>query len=77
MRLWLLTQVEHCGYDTHDSVVVAAKTEEEAQLINPNGEWGRRWTSWASTPDAVKVEYIGEAVLGTEAGIILASFNAG
>jgi len=32
---------------------------------------------WASDLEAIKVEYLGEAKEGTEAGIVLASFNAG
>ena len=32
---------------------------------------------WATNADQVDAEYIGDAVKGTEAGVICASFNAG
>ena len=35
MNLYLLTQTENTGYDTYDSCVVIANTEEEAKLIHP------------------------------------------
>jgi hypothetical protein len=38
MKLWLISQSENNGYDTFDSAVVAAETEEEARLIYP-GDW--------------------------------------
>ncbi len=87
MKLWLLTQGERCSYDTFDSVVVAAETEEEAKKIHPTEiwDWAREepydfWKNqsfWAKTPEGVDAELLGEAVAGTEAGIVLASFNAG
>ena len=42
-------------------------------------EYGQpyRWGDWAYGPAGVEAEYIGEAKEGTEAGVILASFNAG
>src|SRR6266550_3316382 len=33
MKLWLISQYVNAGYDTYDSAVVAAETEEEARLI--------------------------------------------
>ena len=33
--------------------------------------------TWASSPDRVDAEYLGEAKDGTEAGVVCASFNAG
>lgn len=38
LKLWLISQNERKGWDTFDSAVVAAKTAEEARLINPDGE---------------------------------------
>lgn len=80
MKLWLLSQDENTGYDTYDSVVVAAKSEEEARLILPseyqNWEDGCNY-SWVNDPKLVKVELIGTAVRGTKVGVVLASFNAG
>jgi len=74
MKLYLISQNFNRGYDTYDSAVVTARNEGEARNteIGSIGEFG----SWV-TPDKVKVELIGTAIKGTEAGIILDSFNAG
>lgn len=88
MKLWLLSQGDHNGYDTFDSMVVAAETEQEARLIHPTETWvftkeiqgydyWKNDFTWASSPESVEVKLIGEAVEGTAKGIILASFNAG
>jgi hypothetical protein len=83
MKLWLLKQFESNGYDTYDSMVVAAETEDDARLIHPSIGWQNKtgwptvYDDWAKTPDQVKVTLIGEAVDGTEPGAILRSFNAG
>lgn len=77
MMLWKISQDTKGGYDTYDSAIVAAETETEARLINPEGEWGLVFSAWALSPDDVKVELIGHAIEGTQSGVILASFNAG
>lgn len=79
MKLWLLTQSDNSGYDTYDSCIVAAKTEEEARDIHPGGEvgWKYQRNSWAKSPDTVKVELLGTARKGTEVGMILSSYRAG
>lgn len=79
MKLFLLTQEVENGWDTFDSMIVAAKNEKEARLITPpNGEFGRTpYTCWAHSPEQVQVKLIGTAVKDTPAGIVLASFNAG
>lgn len=76
LKLWLISQEENTGWDTFDSAVVAAKTEKEARLINPDGEWST-YSAWCSSPDKVHVEYLGIATEGVEPGIVLSSFNAG
>lgn len=80
LRLWLLTGTS-TGYDTYDTILVAAETEEEAKQIlpAPTYSWGTSGLTevWAKSPDKVKAEYIGVAVAGVEAGVILSSFNAG
>ncbi len=92
MKLWLISQSVNSGYDTYDSAVVAAMTEEEAKVISPsefykwlNGSWYFETISgflpsengsWADPKD-VSVELLGEALETTEAGVICASFNAG
>ncbi len=83
MNLYLLTQEENSGYDSYDSMVVAAETEDRARLIHPDtwsdNPWGRTQFlfDWALSPDQVSVTLIGTAVEGTKAGVILSSFNAG
>jgi hypothetical protein len=59
------------NYDTYDSAIVAADSEEEARNMPVGDKY-----SWCEPKD-VQVEYIGEAKDGTEKGIILSSFNAG
>lgn len=81
MKLWRISQSANPGYDTYDSAVVAAETEQQARETEPS-----RWdeeevyptctTSWCA-PEYVTAEYIGEAKPDTRPGVILASFNAG
>lgn len=77
MKLYLLTQDENRGYDTYDSMLVAAESTEEARNIHPYGSG--RWSSgvWATDPSNVDVMYLGEAAEGVVTGRILGSFNAG
>ena len=80
--LWKLTQDQRRGYDTFDSCIVAATTEEEAKLVHPYYYmWGDScWNRdvWASDPEYVKAEPIGVAKPSIKAGtVVLASFNAG
>lgn len=81
MKLFLISQSKNNNYDTYDSAVVAAENEEIARAMDPNnGEpkvFGGRYDYWCPTIGDVKVKYIGEAVAGTQQGVILASFNAG
>jgi hypothetical protein len=81
MKLWKISQSENYDYDTYDSAVVAALTEDDARNISPAGSnWDRCLTSWDqcwTKPKNVRVEYLGDAKAGTEAGVIVASFNAG
>ena len=82
MKLWRISQDTNIDYDTYDSAVVAAETEAEAQSIHPsgrlNGGSGVPLPHWEwAPPEAVQVEFIGEAKDGTPKGPICASFNAG
>ena len=88
MKLWKISQQVNNDYDTYDSAVVAAETEELAQMTYPDdyrNEPNQTWTwndsfdsndTWCSK-DNVKVELIGTATEGTKPGVICASFNAG
>jgi hypothetical protein len=89
MKLWKISQTAHEDWDTYDSAVVAAASEDAARGIHPGmgGDWdnnARCWASessgygtWCRTPILVKVELIGEAVEDTPTGVIVASFHAG
>jgi hypothetical protein len=84
MKLWLISQTENKGYDTYDSAVVAAETENAARLIHPSShylkpvsEWGKSCWDWATSPDKVTAKLIGEALPNTPPGSICSSFNAG
>jgi hypothetical protein len=79
--LYKIWQTERNDYDTYDSMVVAAYSEEEAKQIHPNRDYGG-WSSysraWASSPDDVRAQLIGLAFKGIQPDeIVLASFNAG
>lgn len=79
MKLWLISQTMNDDYDTYDSAVVAAETEDEARLIQPSEyeKWGEKYSSWCEKPEQVTVKLIGDAIPETVAGVICASFNAG
>ncbi len=70
MRLYLLSQDVNDGYDTFDSAVVAARNEDEARKTKVGD-----YEEWALLEE-VDVKLIGTATKGTEAGVIIASFNA-
>lgn len=71
-KLYKIWQKVNNGYDTYDSAVVCAESEEEARnthLGNPDYTWAK--------PEDVKVEEIGIASNNVKKGIIVASFHAG
>ena len=39
MNLYKVSQNVNCGYDTYDSMVVAAEDEESAKRIHPSSTW--------------------------------------
>jgi hypothetical protein len=75
--LWLLTQSENRGYDTYDSCLVAADTEEEAKLIMPGEYETFKTRRWARSSDGVHAEKIGVTKEDRKGKVIIASFNAG
>lgn len=93
MKLYLICQDVNNNYDTYDSAIVAAKTEEEAKYIHPDLLYSDKW--WEKYEDRngkplkgdyrrswthpyhVSVKLIGSAKPKTKKGVILASFNAG
>ena len=91
MNLYLISQDVNNSYDTYDSAVVAAKTELEARRTYPANsnslldyswpkweeEEAKPYGVWVKSHTQVKAEFIGIAAEGVEAGVILASFDAG
>ena len=78
LKLYLLSQIERCGYDTFDCCIVAANSVEEACNITP--QWFDDWNSstWASSPDNVDCEEIGLLTAKNYGkGVVISSFNAG
>jgi hypothetical protein len=79
MFLYKISQNVNNNYDTYDSVIVAAESEEDARMIRPDtADWGSEQfcSTWVSDPKDVIVELIGIS-FAKNPGIILASFNAG
>ena len=74
MNLYLLW-VDENGYDEYDSVIIASESEESALKFYPTIKYITVKGSWS--PEKVHIRKIGEAVDGTEEGMILGSFNAG
>ena len=77
MNLYLISQSDNNKYDTYDSAVVAALTEELARMTYPGHH--EAWVDnydWASSPDFVQVKFLSSGYDGPT-GVILASFNAG
>lgn len=89
MNLYLIKQNFNNDYDTHDSAVVIASSEEEAKTIHPesfrweNGEWSAGFAAYGSdvsswcVPEHVTASLIGTAATGKIGDIIISSFNAG
>ncbi len=88
MKLWKISQDFNNRYDTYDSLIVAAETEDDSMGTVEAEEDARGTVEilvYSSDdeciarvrPNHLTVEYIGEAKNGTRAGIILGSFNAG
>lgn len=63
LKLFLISQNETSRWDTYNSAVVVAETEEEAKLIHPSGKEdyppSPAHMDWASSPDNVTVVYLG------------------
>ncbi len=81
MKLFHISQTYSNDYDTFDSAVVAADSEDEARNLHPRGAVITDWTDasmdWATRPEQVVVKYLGEAAPGVVRGVVCASFNAG
>lgn len=84
MNLYLISQTANHGFETYDSAVVTAESEEEARRIYPDKERREdyeeieaylRQSMWTA-PENVSVKLLAENVSCTEK-IVCASFNAG
>lgn len=81
LHLWLLEQDHVSGYDTYDSCVVVAPSEETARAMLPSGyaydpeDPDYMGSSWCA-PEHIKVTYLGPASADAP-GVVCASFNAG
>ena len=66
MKLYLLTQSVNAGYDTFDSVVVAAKSPKDARTIHPYNKplesdgWSCHTWVAEKDKDKIDVEYLGK-----------------
>lgn len=80
LHLYKVARPDVPDWDEYDSFVAAAATEDEARWMHPNGEDlaidGLRGT-WPVDPASLRVTHLGTADEGIEAGVIVASFNAG
>lgn len=87
LKLYLLERTDDSGsYDIYDSVIVAAFSEDDAKLINPDGSKDNVGSDvyktlnrgeWVCSLDEINVKLIGIAGADVLRGVILASFNAG
>jgi len=82
MKLYLISQSVANGCDTYDSAVVAARTAKKARKTHPRQFVEDPWDDtlsgvWATKPEQVTADLIGYAKIGTKAGVICHSFNAG
>jgi len=83
-NLYVIRQNVNNDWDTYDSAVVVAKTEEEARTIHPDGNrWiDGKWEGWSSTntwcnPEEVEAELIGTTTTAASGTVVVSSFNAG
>lgn len=82
-NIYKVSQSANDGYNTYDSFIVVAESEDEAKDTSPTGE-AINWNNipqniydcdWAQKREDVKVLFVGLAKEGLPKGIILASFN--
>ena len=85
MKLFKVRQSEVSGYEAFSSMVVCAANSIAAAYIHPRDEafpdqdnWDTKSIRvWCTKPEFAIVEYLGEARIGLEKGIICSSFNVG
>jgi len=82
MNLYYIFRKGATSYDEFEGAIVAAKNEDEAKTVHPNGSINvvddeRSMSDTWIYPEYVQVELIGKAIKGTKQGVIMASFRAG
>jgi len=77
VNLYKISQTDNDDWDTYDSAIVCAASEDDARQINPGGRWNSSLDGWCKSPDLVTVELLGTANDDIPAGVVLSSFNAG
>ena len=81
MNIYLLSQNKATGWDSFDSCIVAAETEDQAIMIHPDGRdtWdgsNESFDEWCSYKH-VNIKLIGTTLPDIISGVILSSYNAG
>lgn len=81
MKLYLISQHKNTAYDTYDSAVVVAHSEDDARNTHPsfdNRKGPQKYDidTWTK-PEHVFVDEIGDAAPHMLRGVVCASFNAG
>lgn len=93
MNIYLVSQDESCGYDTYDSFVCYAESEDEARVMSPSEHYIWKYDTWNFKyfdgsyepsrfnawchPKYVEVKLLGNTNEDVGVSVILASFNAG
>lgn len=93
MKLWRISQDVNNDWDTYDSAVVAAETEEEARCTypgSPDYKWsGSEWFSYSTNGQVFRMSgysWVSPEAVDVQfladgyegpAGTVVASFNAG
>jgi len=79
-NLYLVSQTANDNYDTYDSFVVCATSEEEARSFHPSGAaaWNDRYPTWCAFPNEAVATFIGIAHPKFNVGdVVITSYNAG
>jgi hypothetical protein len=71
MNIYKISQDQVTHLASYEVAIVAAESEEEARLINPDVN------AWCDSPDKVKVELLGTAIDSIKSGIIYAVIQEG
>jgi len=80
LKLYLLTQNDNTDSEALNAMIVCAKSKKRAKQIHPdqnikNFKWNLPWSTWADSPEKVKVKYLGKAGVNVKPGIIMTTFN--